>query len=204
MVDFSAALCSGNAEISSKITRTNFSIMKTAYRPQFAPFEPSKLRFESSPLVPASPLVPQCNRSYSHKPTDADCRDTPTSGQEPPLPISWTWFCHLCRVHYPLGATRKCLNDGHSVCRGRAVTKDGMTTHPRLCHKEFDYFGWRIWGRWSRHKSQDLSSQTYEGRNLLHQCNFPAECMGDSGYYGSYDDAWTTVEANHESWNPLF
>ena len=184
--------------------------MKTAYSPQFAPFESSKLRFESSPSVPASPLFRQCKQLISHQSPDTDSREARISGQKPHPPMFWTWFCHLCQVHYSLGVTRTCLNDGHSVCRGRAVTKYGKIARRSPCHKEFDYVGWRIWGRWSRHNKEIGSSQTYGGRTFLHQCNFPADCMGENGYYSLDDDetkqhdAWTTVEANRESWTPRF
>lgn len=100
--------------------------------------------------------------------------------------MSWTWVCHLCRSHYPLGATRRCLIDGHRVCRGRTVSKDGKTTrHHRSCRKEFDYLGWRVWGRWRQHKNRNRTFTTYKGRNCLHQCDFPTECMGESGHSDS-------------------
>lgn len=129
-------------------------------------FEPLKHRFESSSPIPASPRFPQCKQLFSHKSTDADSRDAQTSSQEPPPPMFWTWFCHLCRVHYSLGVTRRCLHEGRSVFCGRAVTKNGKTGHRSPCHMEFEYVRWRIWGRWNRHKKQIGSSQTYRERNF--------------------------------------
>lgn len=165
--------------------------MTIAYRPPFAPLQPSNLRFQSGPLSPASPLIPQCltNQSPPRKYTDAESSDTPTSDSAPPRPISWIWFCHLCRFSYPLGVTRRCLNDGHVVCVGKTITKSGKIKRHQTCHTEFDFVGWDVWGPWRRNKHRNPPVSVYKGNNCSTQCDFPNQCRNQSRQIVSGDEA---------------
>jgi hypothetical protein len=56
-----------------------------------------------------------------------------------------------------LGITRRCLEDGHFFCAGLSPTINWRkSTNPRkkkggrACGSEFDYAGWKGWGRWKR------------------------------------------------------
>ena len=67
---------------------------------------------------------------------------------KPPRP--WLWSCHRCHNSYPLGATRRCLHDGHYFCGG--TTTSSLTGRPTKTHKacgsEFDYLGWQDVFQW--------------------------------------------------------
>lgn len=182
--------------------------MITAYRPPFAPLQPSNLRFQSGPPSPASPLIPQCvtNQSPPRKFTDAESCGMTTSDSAPPRPISWLWFCHLCRFSYPLGATRRCLNDGHVVCVGKTVSKSGRIKRHQMCHTEFDFVGWEVWGRWRRNKHRNPPVSTHRGNNCSTQCDFPSQCRNKSRRIVSDDEVgqhnacpWATEEPESQS-----
>ncbi|KAF2274840.1 uncharacterized protein EI97DRAFT_434745 [Westerdykella ornata] len=82
-----------------------------------------------------------------------------------PSPLRWLWQCHNCHRTYPLSVTRRCLEDGHFFCAGTTTLKCWRkSVNPRsggrgnkarvlrhkACGSEFDYLGWKEWGRWRR------------------------------------------------------
>jgi hypothetical protein len=154
-------------------------IMGQTYRPQFAPLQPSNLRFQWAPRSPASPLTPQCLTAPSPPNTSIDHGSpcSPTSDPPPPLPIPWIWSCHRCRMAYPLGVTRRCLDDGHFLCVGDTVTPEGRVQRHNACHTEFDYDQWAVWGRWRRNKTRDGTVSTYTVKHCWYQCDFPSQCF---------------------------
>ncbi|KUJ08942.1 uncharacterized protein LY89DRAFT_788376 [Mollisia scopiformis] len=100
-------------------------------RPWRIPLPPTRLQNSSeSPTSPASPLSPPSSTSpRSPKgPLTAPPRlHLRTIIPSPPLPVEylktapsapypWIWRCHLCGSIYRLGATRRCLEDGHYFC----------------------------------------------------------------------------------------
>ncbi|OAG03510.1 uncharacterized protein CC84DRAFT_1218825 [Paraphaeosphaeria sporulosa] len=131
--------------------------MPTKTKPFFqlhpAPFKPSYLSLPPSPFSPPTPL-PLFNPPPPHTLTFP----TPSTPSPPPLPLQWLWQCHRCRRTYSLGVTRRCLEDGHTFCAG-GVTEVKSWRRPlravrvrrhRACASEFDYRGWKTWGRWKR------------------------------------------------------
>lgn len=64
----------------------------------------------------------------------------------------------MCHVTYPIGATRRCLDDGHFFCSGtttikawrKSVSPKRRVKKHRACASEFDYSGWKVWGEWRR------------------------------------------------------
>jgi hypothetical protein len=172
--------------------------MAKVYRPPYAPLQPSKLRFQSGPPSPASPLIPQSlttrfakparAQSLPHTPRESGSGNSPTSSPRPSLPIPWIWFCHLCRFPYPLGATRRCLNDGHFVCVGETV-KNGKLKRHTACYTEFDFPQWSVWGQWRRHQNRDQVISTYKGKNCSAGCDFPSQCLSESLQVVSGDEA---------------
>jgi hypothetical protein len=95
----------------------------------------------------------------------------------PPKPLAWVWQCHLCHSRYPLGATRRCLLDGHYYCSGE-------TDRPTLkkkkkgqgCSSEFDYIGWKSMEQWKRKLRKHerfIITREPEG---CENCEFPSQC----------------------------
>ena len=72
----------------------------------------------------------------------------------PPAPPAWLWSCHICHATYPLGATRRCLVDGHRFCAGTLThnRRTGKLRRSTPCGSVFDYVGWRAYGEWRRHE----------------------------------------------------
>jgi hypothetical protein len=99
---------------------------------------------------------------------------------EPAKPLAWVWQCHLCQSRYPLGVTRRCLQDGHFYCSGE-------TDRPNLkkkkigqsCSSEFDYIGWREWGEWKR-KILGILENSANAQLCVEgceRCEFPSQCQ---------------------------
>jgi len=159
----------------------------TMVRPmrRFAPLQPSNLRFLSGPSSPASPILPiaSCPRFFSSQTTrslssssSASSTDSEMFDPPPMEPMPWLWCCHVCSSHFPLGATRRCLNDGHHFCGG--TTLDGRTGRVRRhksCQSEFDYRSWGQWGTWKRDQLDDPPAVPSR-KNCGKHCNFPSEC----------------------------
>jgi hypothetical protein len=149
------------------------------------PYRPSKL---SQPALTYPPIpIDTETRSYSRPTAKLLAYDTPLS-PPPREPMLWLWTCHLCRRTYPLGATRRCLEDGHFFCAGITEAKmlsrkEGKKVYRRHtpCSSEFDYRGWKAWGEWRRRQLTlpDLRRGTPWTRGCGCFCDFPSECRWD-------------------------
>ncbi|OCK74365.1 hypothetical protein K432DRAFT_409923 [Lepidopterella palustris CBS 459.81] len=165
------------------------------------PFKPSNLSIPPSPFSPRAPITPIT------APTKPRLRisSTPTVSPHPPPPppLQWLWQCHQCHHTYALGVTRRCLEDGHYFCAGTTTVKTWRkTVNPRRvrrhrpCASEFDYQGWKRWGKWRRYEEEEhwdpepvsifeedssASSSSEDERlkevkNCWNNCNYPSEC----------------------------
>lgn len=152
---------------------------------RFAPLQPSNLRFLSGPSSPTSPISPttsrprffpsQTIRSLSSASTISS-GDTEMTDAIPMEAMPWVWCCHLCSSHFPLGATRRCLNDGHHFCGGTTYdTKTRRVRRHRSCQSEFDYRSWVQWGNWRREQSHGQPAIPCHKDCGTH-CDFPSEC----------------------------
>lgn len=147
----------------------------------FSPLKPSNLRIASGPLSPASPVTPPYSRRASVPPL-APTHFPKSAYPHPPPPLQWLWTCHLCHSRYPLGATRRCLHDGHLFCAGVAVSKRTGAVRKRVaCSSEFDYLGWKAWGEW-RAETQPHRCKTTSGKDCHNDCSYPSECRWGPKY----------------------
>ena len=184
------------------------------------PFKPSLLSIPPSPFSPRSPLIPptkfenqSCSTLIGASTTstiqEIDISDASTT-PAPSAPLPWLWTCHSCSTSYPLGATRRCLVDGHRFCAGTTVIKRWRNDGPRskikkhrACGSEFDYVGWRSWGRWrqtspssSRSRIRDgkvgklsirvESEKTQARKSCWRDCDYPSMCR-----WGKRAGIWT-------------
>ena len=109
----------------------------------------------------------------------------------PRNPYPWSWTCHVCGSTYPLGVTRRCLEDGHYFCPSSANRK--MKKGKAHCSSSFDYIGWYKLNDWqgrvrrasysqekpkpeSRRRKQRSASEPPLNRNCWDQCTFPNAC----------------------------
>ena len=89
--------------------------------------------------------------------------------------MPWIWSCHKCHTRYLLGATRRCLNDGHYFCGGVTVDKfSGRVKKHRACVSEFDYTGWEEFSEWKRATTGQIPR--LGSRHCEEECNFPSSC----------------------------
>ncbi|KAL0254839.1 hypothetical protein SLS55_009363 [Diplodia seriata] len=129
-----------------------------------APFKPSSLSIPHSPFSPRLPLTPPASppKAGSLAPS-RNKRGLSSPSTPPPSPaLKWIWQCHVCHRTYPLGTTRRCLDDGHYFCSGVTTAKTWRaSTSPRksrkakkhrACASEFDYGGWKAFGQWRRNE----------------------------------------------------
>ncbi|KAF2653008.1 hypothetical protein K491DRAFT_780616 [Lophiostoma macrostomum CBS 122681] len=121
------------------------------------PFKPSHLSTPPSPFSPRTPLSPQPLPQLTSR-----IYPTPDPSELPPSPLQWLWQCHQCHRTYALGVTRRCLEDGHLFCAGTTTVKNWRKAlsprrvkRHRACASEFDYQGWKSWGRWKRSGRRD-------------------------------------------------
>ncbi|KAF2101602.1 hypothetical protein NA57DRAFT_53557 [Rhizodiscina lignyota] len=133
------------------------------------PFRSSNLAIPVSPFSPQLPITPppvpislkaaniSASVSWSSRTNIAPTVSPPKS------PLNWVWQCHVCHIRYPLGVTRRCLEDGHHFCAGTTVVKtkrgrNGERTRVvrrhKACSSEFDYQGWKAWGDWRRNEEE--------------------------------------------------
>lgn len=149
--------------------------------PSTPPSQPS-----SSPLriLTASPS------SNSLESVDMDYPPRPRS------PFAFIWRCHLCGARYPLGATRRCLVDGHYYCYGQGTGKNiKRKRRGKACPAIFDYHGWEDWNKW-REQTRDYNflfekegaSPTPATRtNCWEDCHFPSACRYIETVHGEED-----------------
>ena len=152
---------------------------------RFAPLQPSNLRFLSGPSSPTSPISPIASRARFFSP-QANQPRSPSSNtssgdmtmiDRPSMePMPWLWCCHVCSSHFPLGATRRCLNDGHHFCGGTTYNRrTGRVRRHKSCQSEFDYRSWGQWGHWRRDQSDDPPASSSR-KDCGKHCDFPSEC----------------------------
>ena len=161
----------------------SFSTRSSAY-------QPSKLSVSYTPDIPL-PVTPTC-LPRPDRTGNAGTQISTTRNRPPPnLPLYWLWQCHLCRLKYPLGATRRCLEDGHHFCSGAPPPTGSRRRRTNRrhgdCTSEFDYQGWQSWGEWRR---ADLPPQTRSIpipgsafvptpkplKDCWARCDYPSEC----------------------------
>ena len=143
---------------------------------------PSNLRLEITPQGPFEPAV----STLSATPSRPTASNPLFKASPPPVPVAWQWSCHKCGGTFPLGATRRCLYDGHTFCSGFEVNKKTKKVKKNSpCGSVFDYVGWRAWADW---REEELLCRTPEEsksgedsankrkRDCEHNCTFPSEC----------------------------
>jgi len=184
-----------------------------------APFKPSRLSIPPSPFSPRTPLTPKLPfRNQS-------CQNRPLVYPQPAInapqsPLSWIWSCHQCNRSYRLGVTRRCLDDGHAFCSGTTTIKNWRkSTNPRrmkkhrACGSEFDYSGWKAWGRWRRGGTKNTNlnpsndpkvatgpSQTPDQgkKDCWNVCDYPSECRWGKKYgiHTPVETVFPTLQVN--------
>jgi hypothetical protein len=168
------------------------TIQRLAIHP--APFKPSCLSIPPSPFSPLSPLTPAAR--HKKRTPSGLLRTSHETEPVPAAPLQWLWTCHACRSAYPLGATRRCLDDGHRFCAGTTVVMkwrhDGQkrrVKRHKACASEFDYMRWKCWGRWKqaalmskpsartkRVEDGDNSDRSARKKDCWTQCDYPSQC----------------------------
>jgi hypothetical protein len=145
-------------------------------RLQTNPPVPSPLSHPVSPFSPLSPLLPTLRNFFNQTHTPAPVSSPPTTSNitpTPDSPLPWLWTCHSCHTSYPLGATRRCLDDGHTFCAGVSSVKrrgrNGVRKErrrSRACGSEFDYTGWKAWSRWRKARNSSGNGASGEASSL--------------------------------------
>lgn len=183
-----------------------------------APFKSSHLATPPSPFSPRTPL----SLTFQAPQRRADIYPTPDASVLPPPPLHWLWQCHQCRRTYSLGVTRRCLEDGHHFCAGTTTVKtwrkplnQGRTKKHKACASEFDYQGWKAWGRWRRSGRRDLiygdsSSSWSPPSSSEDETGTDSESAGESKskrakHAGPKKDCWNTCDYPSECrWGKQF
>src|SRR5215469_14057197 len=141
--------------------------------------QPSLLSLPVSPFSPLSPIQPPKPQQKHTTPHHHLSASTPP----PPTPLRWLWQCHVCRQKYPLGATRRCLEDGHLFCAGVTIARKRGSGSENVravvkrhvpCASEFDYQGWLGWGHWRAEQSERCEKGGK--RDCWRCCNYPSNC----------------------------
>lgn len=155
-------------------------------RLDFAPAQPSHLRYAFTPRSPASPLESTAKRMcYTKSALDFDSSSDSApsinsqTSNPPSSPYKWMWYCHQCRTGYELGVTRRCLVDDHQLCYGQPIKKRSKKNGKkhRSCQSEFDYAGWQNYGAWKRSQNrQELENKVQAERNCAAFCDWPSQC----------------------------
>ncbi|KAG9230611.1 hypothetical protein BJ875DRAFT_471754 [Amylocarpus encephaloides] len=173
---------------SSKPTLSPTSARRSTTSSLPSPIQPSPFPQGPAPPPPLTPLTPPLRlhlRTIIPSPpiTPAFIASLPST------PYPWIWRCHVCGRGYRLGATRRCLEDGHVFCSGTG--KSG-----RRCGSEFDYQAWEARNFWRREILRRRSQRgkerermagiegviegeidsPFRERNCWMDCNFPSEC----------------------------
>ncbi|KAF2819596.1 hypothetical protein CC86DRAFT_362525 [Ophiobolus disseminans] len=145
------------------------------------PFKPTLLSIPPSPCSPRTPLTPflPSSKAAASPSSQASTIYYPQeTSSAPSSPLSWVWQCHQCSRSYHLGVTRRCLEDGHQFCSGTTSVKawrkpanqQRRTRRHRACASEFDYQGWKTWGRWRRGGARTAV------KDCWNTCDYPSEC----------------------------
>ncbi|EAT90019.1 hypothetical protein HBI56_035050 [Parastagonospora nodorum] len=155
------------SQTQTRSSSSHLRIHPTPFKPTFLSIPPSPF----SPLLPITPGTPP-----KRIPTAQPSPQPQPSTSAPDSPLSWMWQCHQCHRNYHLGATRRCLDDGHNFCSGTTTIKawrkpiSRRAKRHRACPSEFDYAGWKAMGRWRR------GSGITKKRNCWASCDYPSEC----------------------------
>ena len=155
---------------------------------QFAPLQPSSLQYSSGPSSPASPKSPFGLRPRPLSTRSVIAMLSPNTALEdhlwadwwkPVNPGRWTWRCHVCHAQYPLGATRRCLVDGHYLCAGeiKESRRSGKLRRKNACSSDFDYKGWYLY---SLRRETLNRKRRVESRGCSSNCFHPSECVSNS------------------------
>ena len=143
--------------------------------------KPSGLRILSGPTSPASPKLPSAGLHFPNLPSPRAIpphvfdERYPVAIELPSTPMPWIWSCHKCHTRYPLGATRRCLQDGHYFCGGTTVDPiSGKVKKHRACVSEFDYTGWEEFGKWKG--ATNGRSVRHSAKHCQDECDFPSCC----------------------------
>jgi hypothetical protein len=143
-------------------SQTDDEVIRSPRTPTYAPSSISFLTIP--PFDPSRALVPL----FSASPVEL----TPPPSQ----PLAWVWQCHLCRTRYPLGATRRCLLDGHFYCSGETDRPNPKKKKKQGCSSEFDYIGWKAMEQWKR-KARKSGKFAIAGEPQgCENCEFPSQC----------------------------
>lgn len=171
------------------------------------PFKPSNLSIPPSRFSPRVPITPPLAPLNSNSFIFSTSLPTTTSlAPPPPSPLQWLWQCHQCHRKYPLGVTRRCLDDGHFFCAGTTTVKSWRKAKSprrvkrhRACASEFDYQGWKSRGKWRRNEQDDFAADSsssdpdnktaassasgdeadgkkHDAKDCWHACDYPSEC----------------------------
>lgn len=196
------------------------------------PFKPSRLSIPPSPFSPRLPLPPPSPPKAGLLVSAGNKRELSSPSTPPPSPpLKWIWQCHICHRAYPLGTTRRCLDDGHYFCSGVTTVKtwrasvnrrrSKRTKKHQACASEFDYSGWKAFGEWRRNEGAirnasftDLvgfsthdDSKNKVARSCWDGCDFPSECRWGSHHGAQASSAASPIlpspEGGQEEEDPL-
>ncbi|KAF1941741.1 hypothetical protein EJ02DRAFT_503278 [Clathrospora elynae] len=177
------------------------------------PFKSSFLSIPPSPFSPRTPLTP----NLSLLPQHAQKQANPSLGpyfapivDAPSSPSAWVWTCHQCHRSYHIGVTRRCLEDGHNFCAGTTTIQAwrqpgsgrGVKKHS-ACASEFDYAGWKAWGRWRRMKDSTPTRASTTKTLFLYTGGVSGKLVPGGG--GTKKDCWNTCDYPSECrWGKKF
>lgn len=181
------------------------SPISTALSPSSPPSSPS-----SQPSTPPRLTLAASPSSRSSTPASLDLEYPPP----PRSPCAFIWRCHLCGARYPLGATRRCLTDGHYYCYGQDTDKNiKRKRRGKSCTSIFDYQGWDDWNEWRRETrdlnflwgKEDDSPTPGTHSNCWDNCHFPSACryldtiQGETYGGASFLDVCTISAIHHKT-----
>jgi hypothetical protein len=143
-------------------SHTDDGVVRSPRTPTYAPSSISL--FTVPPFDPSKALAPLFPASQVELPPP------------PSQPLAWMWQCHLCRTRYPLGATRRCLLDGHLYCSGETKRPDLEEEKRQSCCSEFDYIGWKAMEQWKKEARRSRKFAIAREPRGCENCEFPSQC----------------------------
>ncbi|EPE31038.1 hypothetical protein GLAREA_04005 [Glarea lozoyensis ATCC 20868] len=167
------------------------------------PSTTSPLTAPLSPCSPQTPLTPLTPPLRLHLRTLIP--SPPLSphflANQPDVPRPLLWRCHKCYRLYPLGVTRRCLEDGHVFCAMPGKGRQGCTV-------EFDYTAWakfNIWRREHARKRKERGKARRQGTGLAHVSSTPAVSGNQSIWIEETpaDQIMPELSENYQQW-PVF